>query len=91
ICGNGRPAFEKVGCQLGKVPIWAFHGEADNQVVKEGSIEPINALKACTDPPAVDAKLTTYPGVGHDSWTMTYDLSNPANDLYAWLLTHSKP
>ena len=90
ICGDGRPAFQKAGCDLGKVPIWAFHGEADNQVDPKGSIDTIASLKACTNPPAVDVKLTTYPGVGHDAWTMTYDLSNPANDIYAWMMTHEK-
>jgi predicted esterase len=91
ICGDGRAAFNKIGCELGKVPVWAFHGEADDQVDKAGSIETITKLKACTNPAPIDAKLTTYPGVGHDSWTMTYNLSNPQNDLYAWLLTHTKP
>jgi predicted esterase len=90
ICGDGRPAFQKAGCNLGKVPIWAFHGEADDQVDPKGSIETIASLKACTNPAPVDVKLTTYPGVGHDSWTMTYNLSNPANDIYAWLMTHEK-
>jgi dienelactone hydrolase len=90
ICGDGNPAFAKAGCSLGKVPIWAFHGDADPTVDPAGSIDAIASLKACTSPPAVDAKLTTYPGVGHDSWTMTYDLRNPANDIYAWLMSHQK-
>jgi predicted peptidase len=90
IAGDGRPAFMKIGCQLGKVPIWAFHGEADDQVAPAGSIQPITDLKACTNPTALDVRLTTYPGVKHDSWTQTYDLSNPANDIYAWMLSHSK-
>jgi predicted peptidase len=88
VCGNGRPAFAKAGCNLGKVPIWAFHGDADPTVPPAGSIEAVASLKACTTPAAVDVKLTVYPGVQHDSWTMTYNLSNPANDIYAWLLTH---
>ena len=31
-------------------------------------------------------KLTVYPGVGHDSWTETYD--NP--ELYDWFLRHRR-
>jgi hypothetical protein len=31
-----------------------------------------------------------YPGVAHDSWTETYDLSHPENDIYAWLMSHTK-
>jgi poly(3-hydroxybutyrate) depolymerase len=91
IAGDGRPAFKEAGCQLGKVPVWAFHGLADDQVAPAGSIETIADLKACTNPAAVDARITTYPGVKHDSWTQTYDLSNPANDIYAWMLSHTKP
>jgi poly(3-hydroxybutyrate) depolymerase len=90
ICGNGKSAFAKAGCSLGKVPIWAFHGDADPTVDPKGSIDAIASLQACTSPPAVDARLTTYPGVGHDSWTMTYDLRNPDNDIYAWLMSHKK-
>jgi predicted esterase len=90
ICGDGRPAFTKAGCSLGKVPIWAFHGEVDDSVDPQGSIATVASLKACTDPPAVDVKLTTYPGVGHNSWTMTYNLSNPENDIYAWMASHHK-
>jgi predicted esterase len=90
VCGNGRPAFAKAGCSLGNVPIWAFHGLDDKTVVPEGSTETVASLKACTDPAPADVKLTTYPGVGHDSWTMTYNLSNPENDIYAWMMSHTK-
>lgn len=38
----------------------------------------------------LDYLFTIYPGVGHDSWTQTYNLSNPQNDIYAWLMTHTK-
>jgi hypothetical protein len=38
----------------------------------------VNALEQLGAP----IKLTLYPGVGHDSWTSTYD--NP--ELYDWLL-----
>jgi predicted esterase len=88
VCGDGRSAFQAAGCGLGKVPIWAFHGDADSSVNVEGSRSPIESLNAC-QPPAAEAKLTVYPGVGHDSWTQTYDLS-AGHDPYAWLLTHSK-
>jgi poly(3-hydroxybutyrate) depolymerase len=91
ICGDGRDAFAKTGCAIGKVPIWAFHGDNDMSVDWEGSADTINSLLTCTNPAAVDAKVTLYPGVGHDSWTQTYDLSNPANDIYAWLMSHAKP
>jgi hypothetical protein len=33
-----------------------------------------------------EAKLTIYPGVGHNSWSETY--ANPK--LYEWLLSHTR-
>ncbi|HKO52064.1 MAG TPA: hypothetical protein VJV79_30350 [Polyangiaceae bacterium] len=89
VCGDGRNAFAKAGCALGRVPLWALHGEKDPTVPPAGSTEPLAQLKACS-PKALDAKLTVYPDVAHDSWTRTYDLS-AGNDIYAWLLTHKKP
>lgn len=88
VCGDGRLAFGKARCTLGRVPIWALHGELDPAVPPAGSIEPLAQLNACSPPP-LDAKLTLYPGVAHDSWTRTYDLS-AGNDVYGWLLSHTK-
>ena len=90
ICGDARGAFAKAQCNLGKVPIWAFHGDQDTSVTIDKAQVPIESLEECVSPAPVDLKLTVYPGVPHDSWTMTYDLSNPQNDIYAWLLTHQK-
>ena len=89
VCGDGRSAFTRAGCALGRVPIWALHGEVDPTVSPFGSIEPLARLNGC-QPAPVDAKLTIYPGVAHDSWTRTYDLS-AGNDVYGWLLSHRKP
>jgi len=89
VCGDGRSAFAKAGCALGRLPIWALHGELDPTVSAAGSIEPMTGLNAC-NPAPLEAKLTIYPGVGHDSWTQTYDLS-AGNDVYGWLLSHQKP
>ena len=83
IAGYGRLAWDRVGCALGDVPIWAFHGGADEEISPAGSIEPLANLDGC--PSAKEHKLTIYPGVGHDSWTRTYDLS-AGNDVYTWLL-----
>jgi predicted peptidase len=33
-----------------------------------------------------EANLTVYPGVGHNSWTQTYN--NP--ELYEWFLKHER-
>ena len=89
ICGNGISAFDQRGCLLGNHPIWAFHGDADGVIPVAGSVVPITSMQNCASPTAVDARLTIYPGVGHDSWTRTYDLS-AGHDIYAWLLTHQR-
>lgn len=89
IAGNGEGAFGQAGCNLGSVPIWAFHGDADDTVAPSGSINPINALNACTNPAPIEAKLTIYPGVGHNSWDMTYD-GSAGHDIYGWLLGYTK-
>lgn len=80
ICGGGMhmdvPALKGV-------PVWAFHGAADDIVPLQCSQIMVNALQQAGG----DAKLTIYPDTGHNSWTVTYD--NP--DLYDWFLAHKKP
>ena len=80
ICGGGIPFV--TARRAGKLPIWAFHGSADNVVPAKYSEEIVAALKKSGN----DARLTIYDGVGHDSWTRTYD--NP--ELYEWLLSHKR-
>jgi len=74
VCGGGDPEWAERYVGL---PIWAFHGAADNAVPVGRSRELIEAIRAVGGTP----KYTEYPGVGHDSWTRTY-----ADDaLHAWL------
>jgi len=87
ICGDGNLAWNQQACRLGELPIWGFHGDADDVVNVIGTFLPLTRIGLCADPSPVDARLTIYPGVGHDSWTMTYDLS-AGHDVYAWLLSH---
>ena len=90
IAGEGRPAWEASGCELGQVAIWAFHGDADYEIDPDGTTEPINNLVDCPQPPRQDVELTVYPGVDHNSWSRTYDLS-AGHDVYEWLLRFSLP
>ena len=64
------------------MPIRAFHGDADTVVPLEKSREMVDAVNNAGG----NATLTVYPGVGHNSWTQTY----ANNELYEWLLSHSK-
>jgi hypothetical protein len=49
----------------------------------------VNAINACSPAPLVAPRLTIYPGVGHDSWTPTYD-GSAGHDIYSWLLQYHK-
>nr|MDQ3823199.1 dienelactone hydrolase family protein [Actinomycetota bacterium] len=89
IAGDGNPAVAEAGCALARVPIWAFHGSYDSVVSVYGSIRPIRRLRQCTEPKAVDLRLTVYEGVDHGSWGPTYDGSG-GHDIYAWLLRHRR-
>ena len=91
IAGDGNGAWAQAGCNLGQVALWAFHGDADPTVNVSGTTTPINnLLTKCPSPPRLETKMTIYPGVGHDSWTRTYDLS-AGHDIYTWMLGFQKP
>lgn len=80
VCGGGNPEQAN---EIKDVPTWVFHGDADTAVSVEKSKDMVEAMKAAGAP---EAKLTIYPGVGHDSWTQTYN--DPK--LYEWLLSHKR-
>ena len=63
---------------LARLPIWAFHGEDDDVVEAEASRVQVAALRAA----GADARLTLYPGVGHDAWTKAY----ATRELWTWAL-----
>jgi predicted peptidase len=90
IAGEGRPAWATAGCNLGSVPLWAFHGELDDVVSPDGSIEPMDNLAACPGVPANQARLTVYPGLTHDGWDFFFNES-PAAEIYTWMLGFSRP
>ena len=65
ICGGGDWRAAK---NFKDLPIWVFHGDADEVVPVKMSRRMVKALKDAGGKP----KLTEYPGVGHDSWSKTY-------------------
>ncbi|WP_017731186.1 carboxylesterase family protein [Nafulsella turpanensis] len=79
VCGGGEPSKAK---NLIKMPTWAFHGQKDNIVPVEETLQMVEAIRAAGGHP----KVTIYPDAFHDSWTPTY--TNP--DIYSWLLGHRK-
>jgi predicted peptidase len=80
VCGGGD---EATAATIKDVPIWCFHGGADNVVKPERSRNMIAAIKAAGGSP----KYTEYPGVGHDSWNKAY--SEP--ELVKWMFEQKLP
>ena len=92
ICGAGNPGQ---AAAMAGTPIWAFHGTADGTVAPSGSVTMIKAVGGLS--PAEPPRLTLYDGVGHDSWSRTYNgdgvgqgLSQYAEapDVTPWLVAY---
>ncbi|WFB37585.1 alpha/beta hydrolase-fold protein [Kiritimatiellota bacterium B12222] len=74
ICGGGDPEDAR---KLVDTPVWAFHGDKDTSVKLEKGQAMIDSLKDAGGNP----KFTIYEGVGHDSWTETYN----NDEFYKWI------
>ena len=79
ICGIGNVS---TAAKFAKVPLWIFHGGADNVVPVSGSRDYVEALKKLK----ADVKYSEYPGVGHNSWDNAF--AEP--DLLPWIFSHKK-
>lgn len=79
ICGGGDPTQAR---QLVNMPIWAFHGTKDNIVPVSETVKMVQSIKKAGGNP----KLTLYPNLFHDSWTITYNNT----EIYEWLLEHQR-
>ena len=75
VCGAGIlwGSFEMV-----RTPVWAFHGDMDGAIHYTESTRMVDEINRCGG----NARVTIYPGVGHDSWEQAY--TDPA--LIDWML-----
>lgn len=64
------------------IPIWSFHGDSDPTVPISLDRDIVNRVNSLGG----NVKFTVYPGVGHDSWTQTYNNL----EIYQWLLSQTK-
>lgn len=64
-----------------KMPVWAFHGNEDDVVSVNQTIEMVEALKQNGQNP----KCSLYEGVAHDSWCKAF-----SEELLEWLLSKYK-
>ena len=79
ICGGG---FSWRASALKDMPVWAFHGDADNVVPISYSQTMVDAVNAAGG----NAKFTIFPGVNHNSWDSAY----LETDLLDWLLEQKR-
>ncbi|MFP6584806.1 MAG: dienelactone hydrolase family protein [Candidatus Hydrogenedentota bacterium] len=80
VCGRGTKRFAR---EMSERPMWAFHGDADNVIpihTSQMMVETVNEAGG-------DARLTTYPGVGHNSWDRAYSKEQGAVE---WLLEQKR-
>ena len=81
VCG-GWPRVKNAKA-MAQVPFWIFHGGADKVVNPQLSRNMQLVLKQAGG----QAKLTEYPGVGHNSWTKAYNTP----ELWQWLFAQKRP
>ena len=79
ICGGSDTTLAD---KFVNTPLWAFHGEADAVVPVKLTQDMVKAIEAAG---GKKIKMTTYPGINHDSWTQTYE----NQELYDWFLTNA--
>jgi enterochelin esterase-like enzyme len=68
-------------CKIKNLPVWAFHGDADQAIPFDKVNEMVNQLKTCDK----NVKFTVYPNAGHGISDITYN----NKELYQWLLKQS--
>ncbi|MCY7375504.1 MAG: prolyl oligopeptidase family serine peptidase [Pyrinomonadaceae bacterium] len=74
--------YAYVAKRVSQIPIWIFHGDADQSVSVEESRKMFAALKT----EKADVKYTELPGVPHNAWDPAY----ASAELFEWLLKQKK-
>lgn len=80
ICGWGNAYAAE---QLAEIPIWIYHGDADQMVSYSASTIMYNAIK---DAGGEMVHFTTLFGVGHNAW----DYALRDRNLFCWMFAQSK-
>ncbi|QEL14895.1 carboxylesterase family protein [Limnoglobus roseus] len=79
ICGAGKAEWAE---KIKDIPCWVFHGVEDKAVNVKGSRDMVEALKKAGGEP----RYSEFPYAGHNSWDAAYS----HEELYPWLLSHTK-
>ncbi|MEZ0389455.1 MAG: PHB depolymerase family esterase [Verrucomicrobium sp.] len=81
ICGGAGVKFV-MAQRVKNIPIWIFHGAKDPVVEPSFSQRIYTTLNKLGAP----VKLTLYPDLQHDSWTVTYD----NQEVWDWLFQQKR-
>lgn len=82
VVGYGTVDQAEAIAQAG-IPVWAFSGGRDNVVPTPYFFAALNTLEEN----GVEMRFTTEQDMGHDTWNRVY----ARDDVYTWLLGHTKP
>jgi predicted peptidase len=80
ICGGGDELYAD---RLAGVPVWAWHGDADDVVPVKKSRVMIESIRLAGGQPL----YTELAGVGHDSWTPAY---TSTDGVIKWMFAQRK-
>lgn len=93
ICGYARPMTpETIARGVADLPVWAFHGLADDVVRPEETTSIIEAIRREREMRSggvgsLEIRMTLYEGVNHNSWDRAYR----EEGLAQWLLAQVTP
>lgn len=82
VVGWGHPSLMPSIAEY-KLPVWVFAGGRDNTVEKKYFYEGLNVLEGLGHD---EVQFTVHEDMNHDAWRRVY----AGEDLYNWLLSHSK-
>jgi hypothetical protein len=83
IVGYGHPESMPSIAAAG-LPVWCFAGGRDSSVRVKNFYAGLNRLEALGAP---ELRFTIEEDMGHDVWARVYG----GQDVYAWMLAHTKP
>lgn len=89
ICGYaGSLKPDAIAKDIGNVPVWAFHGLADDVVKPEETKKIMDAITSARKSVsgAAEVKASMYDGVNHGSWDRAYRNEK----LAQWFLSHKR-
>lgn len=85
---SGRSDLTKA-CAVKNIPAWVFHGDGDDLVTPQYSIDMVNAINACQPPGVYKPHLNILHARNHNGWNEVYNGSS-GYKVYEWLLKFRK-